>query len=68
MIGIENEENNWIKKLLNIFEMYSKREDFFIYNENGLLTIEKIENNNGNINFKILNLLNIFKQKITHYY
>ena len=61
IIGIENNENNWIKKLLNIFEMYSKREDFFIYNEDVLLTIEKIQNNNENINFKILNLLNYYQ-------
>ena len=57
----DNNENIWVKKLLNIFENYSKKEDFFIYNDDILLTIEKIKHNNDNINIKIQKLLNYYQ-------
>ena len=60
-IDEDNNENIWVKKLLNIFENYSKKEDFFIYNDDILLTIEKIKHNNGNINIKIQKLLNYYQ-------
>ena len=54
----KEQENSWIKKLLNIYENYSKKEDFFTYNKE---PIEKIMNNNQNINIKIQNLLNYYQ-------
>ena len=65
-------ENPWIKRLLNVFETFSKREEFFSYNEDILFTIEKIRCNNENINLKIQNILNSFQTEnstlLTNYY
>ena len=65
-------ENPWIKRLLNVFEAFSKREEFFSYNEDILFTIEKIKSNNENINLKIQNILNSFQTEnstlLTNYY
>ena len=57
----ENQNNPWIKKLLNIFENYSKKENFFIYNDDILLISGKIKHNNENINLKIQNILNYYR-------
>ena len=65
-------ENPWIKRLLNVFESFSKREEFLSYNEDILFTIEKIRCNNENINLKIQNILNSFQTEnstlLTNYY
>ena len=65
-------ENPWIKRLLNVFEAFSKREEFSSYNEDILFTIEKIRINNENINLKIQNILNSFQTEnstlLTNYY
>ena len=57
----ENQNNPWIKKLLNIFENYSKKENFFIYNDDILLISGKIKHNNENISLKIQNILNYYR-------
>ena len=61
IMGNENIDNLWMKKLFNIYEIYTKKEDFFIYNEDILNIIEKIKNNNENISNKIQNLLNYYQ-------
>ena len=57
----ENQNNPWIKKILNIFENYSKKENFFIYNDDILLISGKIKHNNENISLKIQNILNYYR-------
>ena len=61
IIRKDNQENIWKKKLIYIFENFSKKEDFFLYNEDIVLTIEKIKNNNENLNIKIQNILNCYQ-------
>ena len=57
----ENEKNPWIKKLFSIFENYSKKENFFIYNDDILSVSGKIKHNNENISLKIQNILNYYR-------
>ena len=57
----ENQNNPWIKKLFNIFENYSKKENFFIYNDDILSVSGKIKHNNENISLKIQNILNYYR-------
>ena len=51
-------ESDWIKKVSNIYENYSKKEDFFVYNKE---PIDKIINNNQKLMIKIQNLLNYYQ-------
>ena len=57
----KEKDNIWVKKVFNIFENYTKKEDFFINNGNILLSMEQIKNNNDKINLKIHNLLNYYQ-------
>ena len=57
----EGQNNPWIKKLFNIFENYSKKENFFIYNDDILSVSGKIKHNNENISLKIQNILNYYR-------
>ena len=59
----ENQDNPWIKKLFNIFENYSKKENFFIYNDDILSVSGKIKHNNENISLKIQNILNYYRSE-----
>ena len=51
-------ESDWVKKISNIFENYTKKEDFFTYNKE---PIDKIINNNQNLMIKIQNILNYYQ-------
>ena len=57
----ENKENIWNKKLLNIFDNFSQKEDLFISNDDILFSIEKIKHNNNRIFSKIHDLLNYYQ-------
>ena len=57
----KEKDNIWVKKVFNIFENYTKKEDFFVNNGNILLSLEQIINNNDKINLKIHNLLNYYQ-------
>ena len=60
-IDIENQNSIWIKRLLNIFDIYSKKGDFFFDNDDILIITPKIIQNNKNINLNIQNLLSYFQ-------